>query len=138
MPLPAGRLRFYQRDEDRRMEFIGESGVDHMAKDETVRAYIGNSFDLAGERRCTSTHRNDDNHKADQSFEIKLRNHKKEPVEICVREHIRLGYSTSSGRYNWEIKEDGFKMIDSDTVERLVTLKPDEEKVITYTVNFSW
>lgn len=140
IPLPAGRLRFYQRDDDGQLEFIGESGIDHMAKDETIRAYVGNSFDVAGERRRTDFRRDDDNHRAEEAFEIKLRNHKKEPVEIRVNEHPDLGFYGRSGK--WEIRDDEesekFTALDSYTVECRVTLKPDEEKIITYRVHFSW
>ncbi len=47
VPLPKGRLRFYQQDEDKQLEFIGENEIDHTPKDETIRVYVGNSFDLA-------------------------------------------------------------------------------------------
>ena len=46
MPLPKGRLRFYQQDDDTSLQFIGENEIDHTAKDETIRVYVGNSFDL--------------------------------------------------------------------------------------------
>ena len=135
MPLPKGRLRFYQEDKDSNgsLEFIGENEIDHTPKDETVRVYIGNSFDLAGERRRTDYKVSTSNQWMSEAFEIKLRNHKKEPVEIRVVEHL--------SRYdNWEVKEksDDFKKLDSHTIEFRVTLKPDEEKVVTYRVHYWW
>ena len=54
MPLPKGRVRFYRRNDDGQMEFTGENMIDHTPKDETVRIYTGNSFDLSGERRRTN------------------------------------------------------------------------------------
>ncbi len=134
MPLPKGRLRFYQADpDDQSLQFIGENEIDHTPKDETVRVYVGNSFDLAGERRRTDFKVNNGNNWADEAFEIKLRNHKKEPVEIRVVEHL-------SRFDNWEVKEksDEFKKLDSHTIEFRVTLKPDEEKVVTYRVHYWW
>jgi len=132
IPLPKGRLRFYQQDEDKQLEFIGENEIDHTPKDETLRVYVGNSFDLAGERRRTEYHVDNDNHAVDETFEIKLRNHKKEPVEIRAVEHL--------SRYdNWSVKEkDAYMELDSHTIEFRVTLKPDEEKVITYHVHYWW
>ena len=53
MPLPKGRVRFYRRDQDGQLEFTGENEIDHTAKDETIRVYTGNAFDIAGERRQT-------------------------------------------------------------------------------------
>jgi hypothetical protein len=134
MPLPKGRLRFYQEDkDDASLQFIGENDIDHTPKDETVRVYVGNSFDLAGERRRTDYKVNNANNWMEEAFEIKLRNHKKEPVEIRVVEHL--------SRYdNWEVKEksDEFKKLDSSTIEFRVPLKPDEEKIVTYRVNYTW
>ena len=133
MPLPKGRLRFYQQDDDRQLEFIGENEIDHSPKDETIRLYIGNSFDLAGERRRTIYNVNTANNSMEESYEIKLRNHKKEPVEIHVVEHLT--------RYdNWQIKEnsDEFRKLDSHTIEFPVTLKPDAEKIVTYRASYSW
>ena len=89
VPLPAGRLRFYQQDDDKQLEFIGENQIDHTPKDETIRVYVGNSFDLTGERRRTDYKVNEGNHTVDETFEIELRNHKKdEVVEIRAVEHL--------------------------------------------------
>jgi hypothetical protein len=133
LPLPAGRLRFYQQDDDQSLEFIGENEIDHTAKDETIRVYVGNSFDLVGERRRTEFKVNEANKWADEAFEIKLRNHKKQPVEIRVVEHL---YRFD----NWEItqKSDEYRKLDSHTIEFPVTLKPDEERVVTYKVHYTW
>src|SRR5258705_7567720 len=54
--LPKGRLRFYRRDTDGHLEFIGENSIDHTPKDETLRLYTGNSFDIVGERKRTNYH----------------------------------------------------------------------------------
>ena len=53
VPLPKGRVRFYRRDQDGQVEFTGENEIDHTPKDETVRVYTGNAFDITGERRQT-------------------------------------------------------------------------------------
>jgi hypothetical protein len=133
MALPKGRLRFYSRDDDGSLQFTGENNIDHTAKDETVRVYLGNSFDLVGERRRTAYKVDSSNRRMDESFEVKLRNHKKEPVEIRVVEHLT--------RFdNWEIKQksDEFRKLDSHTIEFPVTVKPDEEKIVTYEIHYSW
>ena len=134
MPLPKGRLRFYQEDkDDASLQFIGENDIDHTPKDETVRVYIGNSFDLAGERRRTDYKVNNGNAWMEEAFEVKLRNHKKEAVEIRMVEHL--------ARYDeWNVteKSDEFTKLDSHTIEFRVKLKPDEEKVVTYRVHYTW
>ncbi len=133
MPLPKGRLRFYRRDTDGHLEFTGENVIDHTPKDETIRIYTGNAFDLAGERRRVSYHIDTNKNTLDESFEIKLRNHKTEPVEVRVVEHLYRAL-------NWEIIEESHKHVkkDSQTAEFPVTIAPDKEQTITYSVHYSW
>ncbi len=56
IPLPKGKLRFYRRDTDGHLEFVGENTIDHTPKDETIRVYTGNAFDVVGERKRTNFH----------------------------------------------------------------------------------
>lgn len=134
MPLPKGKVRFYRQDDDGRLQFTGEDVIDHTARDETLRLYTGNAFDLAGERKRTNYRMDSSNDWMDESFEIKVRNHKKdESVEIRVVEHL---YRWT----NWDIKESSHPhaKTDAQTMEFRIPLKPDEERVITYTVHYSW
>ena len=131
--LPKGKLRFYRRDADGQMEFVGEDMIDHTPRNETVRVTTGNAFDLVGERKQTNFRVDTSDKWLDETFEIKLRNRKQEPAEIRVVEHL---YRWS----NWEItkKSDEFKKTDAQTIEFRVPLKADEEKVVRYTVHYSW
>ncbi len=133
MPLPKGKIRFYQQDEDHQLEFVGENQIDHTPKDELVRLLVGNSFDLVGERKRTDFKVNEANHRADESFEIKVRNRKKSPVEIRVVEHLARWA-------NWAVqqKSQDFVKTDAQTIEFPVPLQPDEEKTVTYRVHYTW
>jgi len=131
--LPKGKLRFYRRGDDGQLEFTGENEIDHTPKNETVRVRTGNSFDLVGERRPTDFKSDRADKWMDETFEIKLRNHKQEVVEIRVVEHL---YRWN----NWEItaKSSDFKKTDAQTIEFRVPVQPEEEKTVTYTVHYSW
>jgi hypothetical protein len=132
--LPAGKLRFYRRDDSGQLQFVGENTIDHTPRNETVRVTTGNAFDLVGERKQTDFKVDRAEKWIDETFEIKLRNRKKDqPVEIRVVEHL---YRWS----NWNItaKSDDFVKKDSQTIEFRVPVKPDEEKTVTYTVHYSW
>lgn len=134
MPLPKGRVRFYRQDEDGRLQFVGEDLIDHTPRDETLRLHTGNAFDLVGERKRTNFRSDSSNHWVDETFEIKVRNHKKDDtVEIRVVEPL---YRAT----NWEIREPSntFLKKDSQTIEFRIPLKPDEERVVTYTVHYTW
>ena len=133
IPLPKGKLRFYRRDTDGHLEFVGENTIDHTPKDETIRVYTGNAFDVVGERKRTNF-RVDSNHNwMDETFEIKVRNHKKEAVNVRVVEHL---YRWT----NWKLIEQSqaSRKTDAQTAEFPVTIAPDGEAVITYTVHYSW
>jgi hypothetical protein len=133
MPLPKGRLRFYRQDTDGQLEFVGEDVIDHTPRDETVRVYTGNAFDLVGERHQTNFRHDPSPHVLDETFEIKLRNHKTEPVEVRVVEHL---YRWS----NWEITENShdFTKTDARTIEFRVHLAPETEEKVTYTAHYTW
>jgi hypothetical protein len=133
MPLPKGRLRFYRQDDDGQMEFTGENVIDHTPADETVRVYTGNAFDIVGERRRTDYHIDVAHQFADESFEIKVRNHKKETVEVRVVEKLYRGA-------NWEItpKTETYTKLDSQTNEFPVKVPPDGETVFSYKVHYTW
>jgi hypothetical protein len=132
--LPKGRMRFYRKDDDGQLEFTGENVIDHMPEDETVRLYTGNAFDLIGDRIRTDYQIETSRQTLDESFEIKVRNHKKsEAVEVRVVEHL---YRWSS----WEIlqKSQDFTKTDSRTIEFHLNVQPGGEKTVTYKVRYSW
>jgi hypothetical protein len=135
IPLPAGRIRFYRRDTDGHLEFTGENTIEHTAQDETIHVYTGSAFDLVGERKQTNyrINQNQNARTIDEAFEIKLRNHTKAPVEIRVQEHLYRGYT-------WTITEhsDPFQQTDSRTAEFRVQVAPGAEKVVTYSVHYTW
>lgn len=131
--LPKGRLRFYRRDTDGSLQFIGENQIDHTPKDETIRVYTGNSFDVVGERKQVDYHVDRGGHQADETFEVRVRNHKKETINVRVVEHL---YRWS----NWKVtnESDEHKKTDAQTIEYRVNVAPDQEKVVKYTVHYSW
>jgi len=133
MPLPKGRVRFYRRNDDGQIEFTGENVIDHTPHDEKVRVYAGNAFDLTGERRRTDYRVDTNRQTIDESFEIKVRNHKKEPVDVRVVEHLYRWIT-------WDIsaKSDPYRRTDSKTIEFPLTIPPDGEKAITYTAHYTW
>jgi hypothetical protein len=134
IPLPKGRMRFYRKDDDGQLEFTGENNIDHTPKDEIIRVYTGDAFDLVGERRRINYQIDMARNWLDESFEIKLRNHKeKDPVEIRVVEHLYRWI-------NWDIveKSDTFLKTDSQTIEFRVQIPAGGEKTITYKAHYTW
>ena len=133
IPLPKGKIRVYKRDDDGKEQFVGEDQIDHTPKDEEVRLYLGNAFDIVGERAQKDFKSWVGGKVVEETIEIKVRNHKKEPVEVQVYEH--------PWRWSeWEITKssDEWTKVDQSTVKFPVTIGKDGEKIVTYTIRYSW
>ena len=86
LPLPAGVVRVYQQDSRGSEQFMGEDTIPHTPKDEVVTLTVGNAFDVVAERVQTDFRSFD--HTTESAFEVRLRNHKKEPVSVEVEENL--------------------------------------------------
>jgi len=88
MPLPAGTIRLYKKDDKGNQQFIGEDRIDHTPKDEDVRVKVGDAFDIVAERKQTDYKVLASGHVYEYAYEIKIRNHKDSPVTVVVNEPI--------------------------------------------------
>ena len=134
MPLPAGRIRVSQQDKaDGSLEFIGEDKIDHTPKDEDVRVRLGTAFDVVGERRQTDFVLNSKGRVMEEAFEIKVRNHKEQAVEVIVRESL---YRWSQ----WSLIQQSLpsEKKDARTAEFPVRIAAGGEAVVTYRVRYTW
>ncbi len=134
MPLPAGRVRVSETDPaDGSVEFIGEDSIGHTPKDEDVRIRLGKAFDVVAERHQQDFSLDTRGHVMEEAFEIRLRNHKSQPVEVLVREHP---YRWS----NWRVLSSSapYEKKDARTIEFPVRVAADGETVIRYRVRYTW
>lgn len=132
IPLPAGRVRFYRADGEQ-LEFVGENEIGHTPADETVRLATGTAFDIVAERKQADFQVDEANRTVTETFEIALRNRKKDAVQVRVVERLYRGT-------NWTITEKGqdFEKVGSDEIRFLVDLKPGDERTLAYTVRYTW
>jgi hypothetical protein len=130
--LPPGLARIFKRDKDKSLEFVGEDKVPATTVDERVLLYIGDAFDLVGERTQTDFKRISDRI-IEESFKIEVKNHKAEPVTIMVIEKMYRGS-------DWKIVQNSqnYQKLDSRTIRFDVSLKPDETKTVEYRVRYQW
>lgn len=126
MALPKGKVRVYKRDDDGALQFIGEDLIDHTPRDEKIRLYIGDAFDLVGERKQMSYQR-PNRRLTRASYKISLRNHKDEDVTITAIEHA---YG------DWKIKSSShsYKKTSSSKFEFTVKVPKRGETVIEYEI----
>jgi len=130
MPLPKGKLRVYKADSKGQLQFIGEDLVDHTPKDEKVRVFLGEAFDITGERKKTDVVDLGERHKR-ETYEIKIKNHKDEDIVVTVIE-------STPGWSEWHIIRSNFefKKVSAYKVEFQVPVKSDGETVLTYTIEY--
>ena len=89
MPLPAGRVRVSKQDPaDQTLEFIGEDVIDHTPRNENLLLKLGSAFDVVGERRQVDFKVDTNRKTMTEEIEVKLRNQKKERVEVLVKENL--------------------------------------------------
>jgi hypothetical protein len=134
VPLPAGRIRVSKIDAaDQSLEFIGEDKIDHTPKDEVVRIKLGSAFDVVGERRQVDFAVDNKARWMEEEVEVKLRNHKDQPVEVLVKENL---YRWTS----WKIisKTHEFTKEDARTILFPVKVAKDGESLVRYRVRYNW
>jgi hypothetical protein len=132
MPLPKGRIRVSQLDSnDGSFEFIGEDTIDHTPRNEEILVKMGNAFDVVGERRQVDFELG--KRWMVETIEVKIRNQKEDPVEVHIKEHL---YRWTNAKIT-SISHD-HKMLDARTMHVPVTVEPEGEQVLIYTVRYSW
>jgi hypothetical protein len=133
MPLPKGRMRFYRRDAEGNLMFVGENTIDHTPKDESIKVYLGNAFDITGERTRTNFRSEMQARIIIESCKVVVKNAKDSVAAVRVVEHL---YRTA----NWDISKNSspFTKTDSQTMEFNVEVPAHGEKDVTYTVTYTW
>lgn len=130
IPLPKGRIRVQKADQSGSLQFIGEDQIDHTPKDEKVRIYLGNAFDIVGERVMTNVKEPAKNIR-EETYRITLKNHKKENVTVTAVERM---YTWDE----WKITNNSHKYdkTEAGKAEFTVDVPAGGEQVITYTVRY--
>ena len=130
MPLPKGKLRTYKADSKGELQFIGEDLIDHTPKDEKVRVFLGEVFDITCERNKIDTKDLGPYHK-EETYEIKIKNHKDTDVVVTVVE-------PTPGWWEWHITKSNleYKKVSAYKVEFQVPVKSNGENTLTYTLSY--
>ena len=126
MPMPKGKVRVYKKDKDGAMQFVGEDLIDHTPKDEKVRLYLGDAFDIVGERKQLSQQQVSSRVQK-FSYEISIRNHKESAVTVNCVEH-------SGGDWKITSSSQPFVKKDSHTFEFAAKVPANGETKVTYEI----
>ena len=90
LPLPKGVVRVYKKDSRDRLQFVGEDRIDHTPENETLRLKLGDSFDVTANKKQMDFKKlagfSRYHYVYESSYEIELKNGKKEDVSVKVVE----------------------------------------------------
>jgi len=130
MPLPKGKLRVYKADKKGELQFIGEDLIDHTPKNEKIRVFLGEAFDIKADRVKKNVVDLGNSHRR-ETYEIKIKNHKDEDIVVTVVESM-LGWS------EWHITKSNidYRKISAYKVEFDVSVKANAENILTYTIEY--
>ena len=127
IPLPKGTVRVFTNDKEGKLQFIGEDSIDHTPKDETISLFIGQAFDIVGER--TQMDFNKSANWYVYEWAVNLRNHKDADIVVTVVER-------TSG--DWEITDEnyGHTKVSNNEIEWQVPVKANGESTLSYTIRY--
>ncbi|HET6160746.1 MAG TPA: DUF4139 domain-containing protein [Dongiaceae bacterium] len=130
IPLPSGVVRVYKADGDGEAIFVGEDHIDHTPKNEQLDLMLGRAFDVTARGKQVNYERISDN-VYENSYEIEVKNAKKEPVTVTVREFVPG---------DWKMLEESVKheKVDSSTAEWQVQVPAEGSAKLSYKVRITF
>jgi len=130
VPLPAGRVRVYEKDASGEERFTGESGIRHTPDGELMTLEIGTAFDLVAERREVSN-KQISQREREYEVEVKLRNRKKTAVTIVVEEPVAGDHEVIRSSHPSTRK-------DANTLQFSIPVPAGKEVVLTYAIRIRY
>ncbi len=126
MPLPAGTVRLYKADRDGQLQFLGEDNIGHTPRNEELRLYVGDAFDVVAERRIVDNDRISDR-VYEQTVEVEVRNRKETSTQVTVVEPVY-------GDWTMRTESHPHEKIDAYTIAFPLTIPAGETMTVRYTV----
>lgn len=130
IPLPKGIVRVYKEDREGSLQFIGEDRIDHTPQDEKFKIKMGEAFDVVGERVQTD-YKHLGYNLFDVAFEVSLRNHKKEDIEVWVEEPIPGDWQMLSNTHP-------FEKVQANLIRFRVPAPKNQEVKVRYRIQFRY
>jgi hypothetical protein len=130
IPLPAGIVRLYKSDAHGLKQFLGSDRIGHTPRNEHVRLYLGDSFDLVARKRQTDYHLAG-RCTADSAYELTIRNAKMSDQDVLVVEPFPG---------DWQITSENLSHTksSSSTANWTVHVPADSHATLNYTAQVKW
>ncbi|MFH1391352.1 MAG: DUF4139 domain-containing protein [Candidatus Diapherotrites archaeon] len=130
MPLPKGIVRVYKKDSDGQLQFVGEDEIDHTKTEDEIELFLGNAFDVTGERTQTNSENITKGYYR-YEYKIKLENQKDEAVTVKVKEYLGSSWNVTKSSLPYDKKS-------SSEIEFNVNVPAKGEAEVTYTVEYRY
>lgn len=101
VPLPAGIFRFYKRDSEGALHFIGEDRIDHVPRGEELSLEVGKAFDVLAQRVEVDYQVIRREKLYEHEYKVTLRNAKDEDVTVKVMEEIFGDWEILKSSHTW-------------------------------------
>jgi len=106
MPLPQGIVRVYKTGKTDDTLFLGEDSILHTPVGERVDLTLGQAFDVTARTKKTRFEKIGD-HIYESAYEIEIKNAKKQPVSVLLREAMPGNWKITSASQKYEIPDAG-------------------------------
>ena len=126
MPLPKGRIRVYKLDDNGSQQFVGEDRSTTLPRTRRSGSTSATRSTWSATTSARTTRRSAE-HVIEETFQVKIRNHKETPVEVKVVDHVWSDWKVTKSSHEFNKK-------DAHTIEFPVTVPKDGEDDVTYTI----
>lgn len=113
MPMPSGTMRFYEKDANNNLQFVGESKISQLAVGEKAELAIGEAFDVFAKGKITQA-QNLAEKMIEAQVEITFNNAKAEEVSVKFEQNFdgkvevvkesQPSQNLKLGNLQWEVK----------------------------------
>ncbi len=128
VPLPKGTVRVYKKDSDGQLQFIGEDSIDHTKKEDDLDLFLGNAFDITGEKVQVSMQEISKGLRREE-YKVTFENQKDEAVKVKFKEHLYGSWSITKSSQEYEKKS-------STEADFIVDVPAKGKAEVTYTVEY--
>jgi hypothetical protein len=140
-PIPDGSMKVYRTVDDvQHLSYEGQSSFKYIPVNEKVELNLGNVSDVVV--KPTLMDSKTDNYRFDkdnnvngwddiQTFRIEVKNTRNLPVKLEIKRNFNTQYWTIK---NLNDSQSYFEKVDMDTIKYTLTLEPQSEKTIDYTL----
>ncbi|MFC1566745.1 DUF4139 domain-containing protein [bacterium] len=125
-PLPMGKVRFYQKDSNDKLIFIGEDILKNTPVNELIKMQIGKAFDITM-KRTQSDFKRLRNLSYETEWKLEIKNNKDEDIEVIINEAVPLGYKLIDSSEKHSKK-------DAKSIEFASKIMKKSTKTLTYRV----